>query len=264
MSETEAASLVEADATRKHLILTELFGVHPRAIVDALVVSANEHLYILGSQLEDHVRSLLHDREEADKEAEEGVHSILTLLEHAIDHTMDTFELYCLRSIFVVTPEQSRLMTMSHHRGLDLRPLEVRHAENPMQESEAPARATQHRLAQAEAAAQVRLQRVQAVAQAYQFILDGVQPFVQAAQHESPDVAVVQAAEEVSSNVYSVMEALDTLRSAEPLHVALTDPSAIPPDSSNAHDDEAKREWEKGRDAYLTWETQRILAAMKR
>lgn len=138
MSETEAASLVEADATRKHLILTELFGVHPRAIVDALVVSANEHLYILGSQLEDHVRSLLHDREEADKEAEEGVHSILTLLEHAIDHTMDTFELYCLRSIFVVTPEQSRLMTMSHHRGLDLRPLEVRHAENPMQESEAP------------------------------------------------------------------------------------------------------------------------------
>lgn len=119
-------------------------------------------------------------------------------------------------------------------------------------------------MAQAEAAAQVRLQRVQAVAQAYQFILDGVQPFVQAAQHESPDVAVVQAAEEVSSNVYSVMEALDTLRSAEPLHVALTDPSAIPPDSSNAHDDEAKREWEKGRDAYLTWETQRILAAMKR
>lgn len=42
---------------------------------------------------------------------------------------MDTFELYCLRSIFVITPEQSRLMTMDHHRGLDLRESEGDRAE---------------------------------------------------------------------------------------------------------------------------------------
>ena len=41
------------EAARKHLILTEIFGVHPRVIVDALVVAANEHLYVLGTQLED-------------------------------------------------------------------------------------------------------------------------------------------------------------------------------------------------------------------
>ena len=48
------------EAARKHLILTEIFGVHPRVIVDALVVAANEHLYVLGTQLEEQVLSLIH------------------------------------------------------------------------------------------------------------------------------------------------------------------------------------------------------------
>lgn len=121
---TNSAVDTDADAARRHILLTEVFGVHPRAIVDELVVSANEHLYIRGSQLEETVYDVLNDNEHADKAAEEGVHAINTLLEHAIDHTMDTFELYCLRSIFVITPEQSQYMTMAHHRGLDLRPVE--------------------------------------------------------------------------------------------------------------------------------------------
>lgn len=58
------------DAARRHVILTELFGVHPRAIVDALVVSANEHLYLVGEQLEQTVRGLLGDTTGAEREAE--------------------------------------------------------------------------------------------------------------------------------------------------------------------------------------------------
>ena len=67
------------------------------------------------------------------------------------------------------------------------------------------------------------------------------------------------------SQVYNVMEALSTLMDAEPLTVSL------PPNSHNTiHDSEesvtvdTRREWEKGRDEYLNWEAQRILASMKR
>lgn len=59
------------------------------------------------------------------------MHAILTLMESVIDHVMDIFELYCLRSIFVITPEQSRRITLRHHRGLDLRAEEVWDGEAP-------------------------------------------------------------------------------------------------------------------------------------
>ncbi|WFD21385.1 hypothetical protein MEQU1_000033 [Malassezia equina] len=265
----------DREAARKHLFLTELFGIHPRALVDSLVVSANEHLYLLGSQLEQHVREHLGDAAEADRDAEQGVHAITTLLEHAIDHTMDTFELYCLRSIFVVTPEQSRWMTMSHHRGLDLRPTAssddrsteplpeessvsmVSDAEDRLRRRIACARATQHRLAQAEAASKVLLERAQVTAKAYSFILDGAKRF--AAGGETPASALINVADEVSSNVYSVMEALDSLRGSDPLRVALSCTEA----GKDAPLDD-RREWEKGRDEYLNWEANRILASMKR
>ena len=52
---------------------------------------------------------------------------------------------------------------------------------------------------------------------------------------------------------------------AEPLTVSL------PPTSHNTINDseesatvDTRREWEKGRDEYLNWEAQRILASMKR
>jgi len=269
----------DREVARKHLFLTEFFGIHPRALVDSLVISANEHLYLLGSQLEQHVREHLGDSAEADRDAEQGVHAITTLLEHAIDHTMDTFELYCLRSIFVVTPEQSRWVTMSHHRGLDLRPEANSHeitddhipeersgntisdAEDQLRRRIACARATQHRLAQAEAASKVLLERAQAVAKAYAFILNGARRLTVGS--EDPSSALINMADEVSSNVYSVMEALDSLRGSDPLRVALSCPQGPDHDSDDTALDN-RREWEKGRDEYLNWEANRILASMKR
>jgi len=277
---SDTAGVSDAEAARRHIILTEVFGVHPRVIVDALVVSANEHLYIRGSQLEDTVYALLGDTEHADKAAEEGVHSITTLLEHVIDHTMDTFELYCLRSIFVITPEQSQFMTMAHHRGLDLRPAEpapqeaqsddsntvsiVPGLEDQLQRRLACARATQHRLAQAEAASKLRLNRIITAARAFDFILEGARTFCEE-NDANASGAVTNTADDIMSQVYNVMEALSTLMGAEPLTVSL------PPTSHNTINDseesatvDTRREWEKGRDEYLNWEAQRILASMKR
>lgn len=110
----------DAEAAHRHVMLTELFGMHPRAIVDALVVHANEHLYLLGAKLEEQVRALL-PADQAERDAEQGVHAITTLLENVIDYIMDAFELFCMDSVFVITPAQSRRMTLGHHRGLDLR-----------------------------------------------------------------------------------------------------------------------------------------------
>ena len=69
----------------------------------------------------------------------------------------------------------------------------------------------------------------------------------------------------MGSQVYNVMEEMSTLMDAEPLTVSL------PPTSHNTINDseesatvDTRREWEKGRDEYLNWEAQRILASMKR
>lgn len=277
---SDTAGVSDAEAARKHIILTEVFGVHPRVIVDALVVSANEHLYIRGSQLEDTVYALLGDADHADKAAEEGVHSITTLLEHVIDHTMDTFELYCLRSIFVITPEQSQYMTMAHHRGLDLRPAESAsqetHSEEPntvsivpeledqLQRQLACARATQHRLAQAEAASKLRLNRIITAARAFDFILDDARSFCKE-KDTNVSAAVTNKADDIMSQMYNVMEALSALMDTEPLTVSL--PLTSHNDAQGEREFatvDTRREWEKGRDEYLNWEAQRILASMKR
>ncbi|PKI83070.1 hypothetical protein MVES_002755 [Malassezia vespertilionis] len=273
-------------AARKHLILTELFGVNPRVIVDNLVVSANEHLYVLGSQLEETVRGMLGDAEDAERKAEQGVHAITTLLEHSIDHAMDTFELFCLRSIFVITPEQSRLITMAHHRGLDLRasdlppagnapllkndeevPQIVPPAEDMLRRKIAGARATQHRLAQAERASKVRLERAELMRSAYAFIVQGARSIasddVRNADVDALMQAMVALATKVRSDTDSMMEALEILRDNKPLSCTL-----LPLDTQEpARDEEPmlgdQRQWEKGRDEYLNWEASRIIASMK-
>jgi len=213
----------------------------------------------------------------------QGVHEITTLLEHAIDHTMDTFELYALRTVFSVTPEQTRLITLAHHRGLDLRPAEVVPEDAVLPEAQAPgpvvpeaedrlrrqiaavghapcytnrqARVIQHRLAQAEAAAKVRLERADAVRAAFKFVLEGAQRFAPGeTSGAGVAAAAIEAAENVAGSVYGTMEALDTLRAAAPLHGELVCRPETFPES---------RAWEQGREAYLNWETNRVLDNMR-
>lgn len=126
------------------------------------------------------------------------------------------------------------------------------------------ARATQHRLALAEAASKLRLDRVRAAADSFSFILNGAQSFC-TKTNEDALPAVINTADDVLSQVYSVMEAIDSLMGAEPLTVAF---STEAPYHTQTNDDDVpvdtRREWEKGRDEYLNWEAQRIIASMKR
>ncbi|WFD00676.1 hypothetical protein MYAM1_003428 [Malassezia yamatoensis] len=268
------------DATERHVILTEIFGVHPRALVDALVVSANEHLYILGEKLEDQVRDALRERMNADQDAERGSHAIMTLMENVIDHIMDTFELYCLRSIFVITPEQSRRITLAHHRGLDLRPAivsptaqdapfneqdshldkeldwqEVLEKENQLRRQITAARLTQHRLAQAERAAKLRWERTNTLKSAYAFLSkEWLVP--------SKDTSALASAHQIREEVPRLLDALAQLRRTEPLRACL-----LPALSEETYENQSsidKSEWEKGRNEYLNWESHRFIAHTKR
>lgn len=253
--------MADAESARQHLALTEIFGVHPHVIVDALVVAANEHLYILGSQLEETIRAHVADSPEAERRAEQGIHAILTLLENAIDHTLDTFELYCLRSIFVISNEQTRHMTMEHHRGLDLRPKhdepQADNSEDLLRRRIIAARTTQHLLAQAERAAKARLARAKAVNATFSFILASAQGALGGTDAQSTSDAALEATSAVKWYTRTLVDALGPLITAKPLTEALCAPEEL--------DDNVDRpQWEKGRDEYLNWEASRIIASMKR
>lgn len=253
MSDTESA--------RQHLALTEIFGVNPHVIVDSLVVSANEHLYILGSRLEETIRASVAQSPDSDRRAEQGVHAILTLLENAIDHTLDTFELYCLRSIFVISNDQTRHITMEHHRGLDLRPdetdTEPRDTENAIRKRVLAARTAQHLLAQAERAAKTRLARAKAVNSTFAFILNGAKEHIGGEDAESATAAAKAAGSATHANAHVLIDALGPLISAQPLTKALCGPQ-------EPADDVERPQWDRGRDEYLNWEANRIIASMKR
>ncbi|KAL9933121.1 hypothetical protein V8E36_007839 [Tilletia maclaganii] len=108
-------------------LITEHLGFNPRVYIDQLTQLANDYLHQLNAPIEDEVRAKLAQqgtRPNAELEAEQGVHMLVTLIENALDHTFDTYELYCLRSIFRVSPAQARVITLAHHRGLDLRSVE--------------------------------------------------------------------------------------------------------------------------------------------
>lgn len=112
----------EEASTDAHLeLLTEHFGYNPKSFIDALVYLSNEHLYSIATEFESVVVELLKDVDGGELEAEQGIHAILTLMENSLDHTLDTFELYCFRSVFGIRPRQAKYMTLDHHRGLDLR-----------------------------------------------------------------------------------------------------------------------------------------------
>ncbi|PWN40122.1 hypothetical protein IE81DRAFT_349542 [Ceraceosorus guamensis] len=132
-SSSSSAVIASPDvpSTDAHIqLLTEHLGFNPKTFIDDLVYTSNEHLYFIAEQFENHVKDCLKGQEDGDRQAEQGVHALLTLLENALDATFDTLELYCLRHVFGITPRQAALITLPHHRGLDLRPAASRGGDN--------------------------------------------------------------------------------------------------------------------------------------
>ncbi|GAK68515.1 uncharacterized protein PAN0_125d6777 [Moesziomyces antarcticus] len=282
-----AADKKEEASTDAHLeLLTEHFGYNPKSFIDALVYLSNEHLYSIATEFENVVGGLLDSVDGGELEAEQGIHAILTLMENALDHTMDTFELYCFRSVFGIRPRQAKYMTLDHHRGLDLRPQQptaeykarpkggrksavastnsasersykLGETEDSLKRQIAAARATQHKLLLAQAASEQTLSRMLSLSERFSSIL---------ARTDSAPVlseTLGQYARKLRADTAPLLRSVGELRAADPLGAPLHSPSAV-----EADDDEGAaadvRAWQRGREGYLNWEADRIIAKSKR
>lgn len=286
-------TLEDDPSTDLHIeLLTEHFGFNPRVFIDALVYVANEHLYSIGAQFEKFVRDQLrkqYSKKEgsdksikalADSQAEKGAHAILTLLENALDHTFDVLELYCLKAVFGVRPSQARLITLQHHRGLDLRSTEdrIRNGEmtNAISSEEESielqkrqdeliasirrARKLRHALILANLAAQRNLSRAQRLTARFAVILSGEDGNIQI-----PSI-LPQSARKLTLDASSLLKSMTHLTEMDPLGSEMLSPS----DSTASEDQrgrvlsengvsEAEQKSWKGREGYIQWETNRIM-----
>lgn len=286
---TKAPPQKEEASTDAHLeLLTEHFGYNPKSFIDALVYLSNEHLYSIAVEFEAVISDLLKDVDGGELEAEQGIHGILTLMENALDHTLDTFELYCFRSVFGIRSRQARYMTLDHHRGLDLRTsatggkakkgvmsanersYQLGETEDSLKRQIAAARATQHKLLLAQNATTESLNRMVQLADRFSAIL-----YAEPATDSKSTVPVLtetlgQHARKLKADTIPLLKALGELRAADPLGAPLYSGSAsatkggtgdAEADEENAAD---VRVWERGREPYLNWEVDRILAKSKR
>lgn len=279
----------EEASTDAHLeLLTEHFGYNPKSFIDALVYLSNEHLYSIATEFESVVSDLLKDVDGGELEAEQGIHAILTLMENALDHTLDTFELYCFRSVFGIRSRQAKYMTLDHHRGLDLRSsskvqgkgsrkiaftsaaneksYQLGETEDSLKRQIAAARATQHKLLLAQNATQESLNRMLSLAERFSSIL-----YAEPSPSSKTTAPVLtetlgQHARKIKADTIPLLKALNELRSTDPLGAPLYSSSKTAGDAE-AEDDNAAadvRVWERGREPYLNWEVDRILAKSKR
>ena len=216
-----------------------------------------------------------------DAAAERGVHGVLTLMENALDHVFDLLELYCLKTVFGIKPSQAQAITLKHHRDLDLRTAEERVAdgdslsaqeecielerrEAEMQQKLEKARKTRHALRIANLIADQNLARTNKVANTFAFMIDdsGI----------ASDSSTPQLAKKLRYDAQGLMDALDHLSSTNPLG-----PSLINADKANAMNEREKKAvmdasgasekdkkaWERGREAYINWEMDRIIKSVQ-
>lgn len=247
----------EEASTDAHLeLLTEHFGYNPKSFIDALVYLSNEHLYSIATEFENVVLDLLKHVDGGELEAEQGMHAILTLMENSLDHTLDTFELYCFRSVFGIRSRQAKYMTLDHHRGLDLRTrqpgasssskgqnksarksvagtptaasasqrsYQLGETEDSLKRQIAAARATQHKLVLAKNATQESLNRMLDLAERFSAILYADSNDVSACgSHVKSTMSVLtetlgQHARKLKADTIPLLRALQELRSTDPL-----------------------------------------------
>jgi kinetochore protein Mis12/MTW1 len=214
-------------------------------------------------------------------EAEKGVHGVLTLMENALDHIFDLLELYCLKAVFGVRPSQASAMTLKHHRGLDLRSaaerglgkealaddneyLALNKYESLLRERIENAKRRRHALRLANIAAMRGLLRANKITDAFAVLT------THDANERAPTInsSTPQFARAVRSDVQSLVQALDALAKTDPLGASLLTSSA----TNETNDEERlaiirasgvsekeKRSWERGREAYINWEMDRII-----
>ncbi|GKU00902.1 kinetochore-associated protein mtw1 [Fusarium langsethiae] len=124
-------------------LLTEHFGYPPASLLDDIINTVN----VLADRALDSVERLLLSippqalgfsnkhapkdgspalppDEAAKLEIEHGTHQLETLLNASIDKNFDLFELYTMRNILTVKPDDQPYMLLAHYEGLDFTGLE--------------------------------------------------------------------------------------------------------------------------------------------
>ncbi|CAG8538212.1 3675_t:CDS:2 [Ambispora gerdemannii] len=96
-------------------LLTTHFGFVPIAFIDDIINTVNDLIYQAADIFEKYVEDRLGDSEEC----ENGMHQVITLLEHIVDKNFDIFELYALNNIFALPPDVSSSIVLPHQEGLD-------------------------------------------------------------------------------------------------------------------------------------------------
>ena len=225
-------------------------------------------------------------------------------MENALDHTMDTFELYCFRSVFGIRPRQAKYITLEHHRGLDLRTQQTSgtgkekkstrksvaggggsvsanersyklgETEDSLKRQIAAARATQHKLLLAKDATKVGLERMLELAERFSSILYSSDIISESSEtrRSAPVLTETlgQHARKLKADTIPLLRALQELRSADPLGAPLySGAGSVKKDTGDGEgDDEGVgadvRAWERGREGYLNWEADRIIAKSRR
>lgn len=73
--------------------------------------------------------------EAAKREVENGTHQLETLLNASIDKNFDLFELYTMRNIITVRPQDQPFMRLTHYEGLDFSAATAANPDRPTTES---------------------------------------------------------------------------------------------------------------------------------
>ncbi|KAM0428255.1 hypothetical protein ACHAPT_007156 [Fusarium lateritium] len=132
-----------APVSSDYELLTEHFGYPPVSLLDDIINTVN----VLADRALDSVERLLLSippqslgfsekhalageaalppDEAAKLEIEHGTHQLETLLNASIDKNFDLFELYTMRNILTVRPDDQPYMRLAHYEGLDFASLEA-------------------------------------------------------------------------------------------------------------------------------------------
>ncbi|KAJ4195242.1 hypothetical protein NW767_002469 [Fusarium falciforme] len=132
-----------APVSSDYELLTEHFGYPPVSLLDDIINTIN----VLADRALDSVERLLLSippqslgfsekhapagetplppDEAAKLEIEHGTHQLETLLNASIDKNFDLFELYTMRNILTVRPDDQPYMRLAHYEGLDFAALEA-------------------------------------------------------------------------------------------------------------------------------------------
>ncbi|CAG8516716.1 3580_t:CDS:2 [Paraglomus brasilianum] len=98
--------------------LFEHFNYTPISFIDDVINTINELIYQAADALSEFVKDESSELSIPFEDVEQGLHQFETLLEAAVDHNFDLFEVYSLRNLFTVPADIP--VVLSHHQGINL------------------------------------------------------------------------------------------------------------------------------------------------